>query len=186
MFTSQSGNTAEGDIIAGNQHKTVNNVYLPISPLARLYERFRASSAGQPYAAQISEQLQHYCSVDTDGDVRGLEEKLTAADRGYLLKTASRLKECASKTIMKWQTSGVAQDILTIILSNIYSEFMLHVTPAIEAGATKQEVEALISEKVIRPTAQILGDNDLMLTSTDILGLLYFLGGNCHVRWDKC
>ena len=186
MFTSQSGNTAEGDIVGGNQNKTINNVYLPPSPLTRLYERFRASSAGQPYAAQISEQLQHYCSVDTDGDVRGLEEKLTSADRKYLLKTAARLKENATKTIMKWQTSGVAQDILTFILSNIYSEFMLHVTPAIESGATRQEVDALISEKVIKPTAEILGDNDLMLTPTDLLGLLFFLGGNCHVRWDKC
>lgn len=186
MFTSQSGNIADGDIVGGNQHKTVNNVYLPTSPLTRLYERLRASGADHPYAAQISEQLQHYCSVATDGDVRGLEEKLTSAGRQYLLKTAERLKETATKTIMKWQTSGVAQDILTFILSNIYSEFTLHVTPAIESGATKQEVDALISEKVINPTLEILGDNDLMLTPTDLLGLLFFLGGNCHVRWDKC
>jgi len=186
MFTSQSGNTAKGDIVAGNQHKTVNNVYSPPSPLAKLYERFRSSGAEQICVAQISEQLQHYCSVGTDGDVRGLEEKLTAAKRQFLLKTASRLKENAAKTIMKWQTSGVAQDILTIVLSNIYSEFMLHVTPAIESSASMQEVDALISEKVINPTAALLGDNDLMLTSTDLLGLLFFLGGNCHVRWDKC
>ncbi|MCO4863726.1 hypothetical protein MKD38_18770 [Cupriavidus sp. WGlv3] len=186
MFTSQSGNTAGGDVVGGNQNKTVNNFYVPPSPLTRLYERFRISSEEQPYVAQISEQLKHYCSLDTDGDIRQLDEKLTAAKREDLIKKAERLKQSATMLIMRWQTSGVAQDILTFILGHIYSAFLLHVTPAIEAEATRQEVDALINEKVIRPTAEMLGDNDLMLTSADLLALLFYLGGNCHVRWDKC
>lgn len=186
MFTSQTGNTAEGDIVGGNQTKTVNNVFIPTSPLTRLYEKFRAANEGQPYIAKISEQLQHYCSVDTDGDVRGLEDKLTAANRQDIMRAAAILKEAATKTIMKWQTSGVAQDILTIILGQLYSAFLLNVTPAIEAGKPRTDVDALIDEKVIKPTAEMLGDNDLMLTPADILGLLFYLGGNCHVRWDKC
>jgi hypothetical protein len=44
----------------------------------------------------------------------------------------------------------------------------------------------LISEKVLAPTNAMLGENDLQITSIDVLGLLYFLGGNCHIRWDKC
>ncbi|MBQ0960222.1 hypothetical protein KAK06_14805 [Ideonella sp. 4Y11] len=186
MFTSQSGNKADGDIVGGNQTKTVTNVYASPSPLAKLYEKFRAASEGQPYIAQISEQLQHYCSVDTDGDVRGLDVKLTAADRQDLIRAASKLKEAATKIIMKWQTSGIAQDILTIILGQLYSAFLLNVTPAIEAGKSREEVDALINEKVIKPAADMLGDNDLMLSPADILGLLFYLGGNCHVRWDKC
>jgi hypothetical protein len=186
MFTSQTGNTAGGDLVGGNQTKTINNVFVPSSPLAKLYEKFRAASEELPYVAQISEQLQHYCSVDTDGDVRGLEDKLTAANRQDILRAAAKLKEAATKTIMKWQTSGVAQDILTIILGQLYSAFLLDVTPAIEAGKSRAEVDALINEKVIKPTAEMLGDNDLMLTPADILGLLFYLGGNCHVRWDKC
>ncbi|HGA6848753.1 TPA: ABC-three component system protein [Salmonella enterica subsp. enterica serovar Virchow] len=31
-----------------------------------------------------------------------------------------------------------------------------------------------------------LGENLLELTAKDLLGLLFFLGGNCHIRWDKC
>lgn len=186
MFTSQSGNTAGGDIVGGSQTKTVNNVFVAQSPLAKLYEKFRAASEEQPYAAQISEQLKHYCSIDTDGDIRGLEDKLKAANRQDLLRAASVLKESATKIIMKWQTSGVAQDILTFILGQLYSAFLLNVTPAIEAGKSRVEVDELINEKVIKPAADMLGDNDLMLTPADILGLLFFLGGNCHVRWDKC
>ena len=186
MFTSQSGNSAQGDIVGGNQHKTVYNVSGPPSPLSQLYEKFRKSVEGQPVAAQISEQLLHYCSVDTDGDVRGLDAKLLDAGRPDLRRHAALMKESATKLIMKWQTSGVAQDILTVILSELYATFILEVTPAIQAGKSREEIDALISEKVIKSASSMLGENDLMLTSRDLLGLLFFLGGNCHVRWDKC
>lgn len=186
MFTTQSGNQAHGDIVAGDQSKTIYNIVNPKSPLASLYEKFRQASEGQPIAASISEQLQHYCSRDTDGDVRGLEQKLTDAHRTDLLRAASLMKEAATKLIMKWQTSGIAQDILTVVLGELYASFILEVTPAIEAGKSREDVDALINEKVIKPTALLLGDNDLMLTARDLLGLLFFLGGNCHVRWDKC
>ena len=186
MFTSQSENTAHGDIVGGNQSKTVYNLNSPQSPLAKLYEKFRLSCEGQPIAAQISEQLNHYCSVDTDGDVRGLEDKLTAADRVYLIRAASGMKQAATKIIMKWQTSGAAQDIITFILSHLYTSFILEISPAIEAGKTKEEIDNLVNDRVIKPTWDILGDNDLGLTTRDLLGFLFYLGGNCHIRWDKC
>lgn len=185
MFTSQSGNYAAGDVVGGSQVKTVH-IHASPSPLAKLYDRFRTSTADSPYAAQIAEQLQHYCNVATDGDVRGLEEKLKASNREDQLRKASLFKERAAKLIMRWQTSGIAQDIITIVLSTIYSNFLLEVTPAIEAGKSREEVDSIINEKVITPVLHLLGDNDLGITTVDLLGMLYFLGGNCHVRWDKC
>jgi hypothetical protein len=186
MFTNQSGNQADGDVVGGNQYKSTTYNNAPPSPLARLYEKLRNENTSQPHAALISEQLQHYCSVATDGDVRGLEDKLNAAGRGDLIYEATRLKESAAKTVMKLQTSGVAQDIITFILAKLYADFLLHVKPSIEAGATRVAVDALISQHVLQPAEVMLGDNDLMLTSADLLGLLFFLGGNCHVRWDPC
>jgi hypothetical protein len=186
MFTSQNGNSALGDIVGGPQTKNITNNYASNSPFNRLYERLRSANDEHPYVAQIAEQLQHYCSQATESDIRGLEEKLIAAGRTDILLKAKRLKEVAAKTIARWQTSGVAQDILTIILGQLYADFMQHATPAIEAQKSREEVDLIISEQVVRPAAQMLGDNDLMLTSADILGLLFFLGGNCHVRWDKC
>ena len=99
---------------------------------------------------------------------------------------ASRLKEAAAKTIMKWQTSGVAQDILTLVLAQMFTNFFQHATPAIQEGASRSAVDAIIGDKVLAPASAMLGDNDLMLSQQDLLGLLYFLGGNCHIRWDAC
>lgn len=188
VVVSQKGNTTEdGDIVAGNQTKNVyNNILAPNSPLAPLYERLRAERDSAPQMAQISDQLQHYCTATTDGDVRGLEAKLKAAGRTDLLRLACELKQTATKNLMKYQTSGVAQDILTHILAKLYMEFVLQVTPAVQAQASRQEVDSLISEKVVNATFAMLGDNDLNLTPADLLGLLFYLGGNCHIRWDPC
>ncbi len=185
MFTTQSGNTAE-NIVGGNQQNHVTNNYAQQSILAPLYKRFREANANQPANEHIVDQLKHYCSVDSDGDVRGLEEKLKASGRQDLLLMATKLKEAASMKIMKWQTSGVAQEIITSILAHIHTAFTLHVVPIIQAGGNRIEVDQAISDKVIKPTEVMLGDNDLVLTHVDLLGMLFFLGGNCHVRWDKC
>lgn len=186
IVVAQNKNVAHGDIVGGSQTKTVNNFLSPGSPLAHLYEKLRAANDGQPYISEISEQLQHYCTAVTDGDVRGLHDKLSAAGRNDLIRLAAELKQTATKTLMKWQTSGIAQDILTHILAKLYMEFVLQVSPAVQAGASRQDVDALISEKVVNSTFAMLGDNDLNLTAADLLGLLFFLGGNCHIRWDPC
>lgn len=188
LVISQNRNLVEGDLIAGSQYKssTYNQVLPAASPLAKLYEKLRADNAGQVHIAEIAEQLQHYCTAVTDGDVRGLTDKLTAANRADLLRFAAELKQAATKTLMKWQTSGIAQDILTQILAKLYVEFVMQVTPAVQAGASRADVDALISDKVINATFAILGDNDLNLTAADLTGFLFFLGGNCHIRWDAC
>lgn len=184
MFTTQTGNDVEGDLVG--RDKVVNNYNTQASAILSLYSRLRAKDSENSYTSKIAHKLNHYCTVSSDGDVRGLEDKLSSSSRVDMLKMASRLKEDASKTIMRLQTSPIAQDIITLVLSQIYSNFVLQVTPAIECGASRQAIDALINDKVISPAMQMLGDNDLMITNEDILGLLFFLGGNCHIRWDKC
>lgn len=184
MSVSQSGNTAGGDIVGGDKYSGVFQA--PPNSLSRLYQILRDADKAAPYTAQIAAQLQHYCATTTSADVRGLAEKLTAGDRVDLIDDASLWKQMASMLIMKWQTSPVAQDILTHILSRLYFEFVFHARPAIQEGKSRAEVDELVSSKVIQPTYAMLGDNDLGLTYLDLMGLLFYLGGNCHIRWDKC
>jgi hypothetical protein len=186
MFVSQRGNTVEGDLVAGDQYKNENHFHAPTSPLASLYQKLRTAPASPPENRFIFDQLEHYCNAATDGDVRGLEDKLTSADRSDLIEQASRLKQFATKTVMKWQTSGTAQSILLHILGKMHTQFLLHVTPAIQEGLSRQQVDALIGEKVLQPIELMLGENDLGLQPADLLGFLFFLGGNCHIRWDRC
>lgn len=180
----QIGNTAGGDVVGGDKVEHHHYAAAPTS-LSRLYQILRDNDRAENYTSQIADQLRHYCALRS-ADVRGLDEKLKVSGRPDLIDEASELKERASKVIMRWQTSPVTQDIITHVLAKIHQGFISHIRPAIEAGRSREEVDSLIGEKVIDPTASMLGDNDLGLTPIDILGLLYYLGGNCHIRWDKC
>ncbi|MFD1711895.1 hypothetical protein FVQ98_05945 [Ottowia sp. GY511] len=184
MPTTQLGNTAGRDVIGRDK---IENTYLsPPTSLSRLYQILRDADKATPYTAQIADQLQHYCNTSTNADVRGLKEKLTAGKRQDLIDDAMQWKQKASKLVMKWQTSPAAQDILTHILAKLHTEFIFNARPAIEAEKSREEVDEIVISKVIQPTHAMLGENDLGLTYLDLMGLLFFLGGNCHIRWDKC
>lgn len=174
-------NEVEGDIVVGT--KKVYNAQ-PTS-LSHLYEILRDAEQASAHKSNIADQLQHYTAT-ASFDVRSLEVKLTEGERTDIIQEALLWKQRAAMLIARWQTSPVTQDIITHILSFIHTEFVQNIKPAIQAGQSRIAVEALISEKVLAPTNAMLGENDLQITPTDVLGLLYFLGGNCHIRWDKC
>lgn len=187
MFTSQKNNNVIGDLVAGDKIENHQHFHSPqaASAIISLYSRLRSTDQ-TAYTSQISEKLKHYCNENTNGDVRGLEEKLTSSNRQDMLQIAAMLKQDAAMLIMKYQTSPIAQDIITLVLSTIYTKFLLEVTPSIEEQKSRSIIDSLINEKVINPAIEMLGENDLLITDADVLGLLFFLGGNCHVRWDKC
>lgn len=184
MFTSQNNNNAHGDIIAGN--KTVN-IYKPSGSeeLNKLYEKLKADGIGDRSPGTFSGKLQHYLSARTDGDVRGLEEKLSASNRLDQLDFALRLKEEATKSIMLQQMSRTAQRVYVIILDELHTGFELIVTPYIQSDETRAAIDERTRE-LLKGISELFGDNPLELTIKDLHGLLYFLGGNCHIRWDKC
>lgn len=187
--TRQENNSALGDVVGGDKittHVSFNSpVALVNGQLDRLYKKFKDEQEAGVVTAGIDEALQHYISVPTDGDVRGLDEKLTAANRDSELYLAKQLKERAAKAIMRHETSRTAQKIFTVVLDELHTSFSLTTTPLIqqEAGAIAIDQSIL---HIIRGTSSSLGENVLELTMKDIWALLYYLGGNCHIRWDKC
>ncbi|MCC8684780.1 ABC-three component system protein [Xanthomonas campestris] len=183
MFTNQNHNYAHGDIVAGNKHVTFSgDGCLP--ELKRLYEKLRSDGIGDP-STGFSEDLQHYLTAKTDGDVRGLAEKLSESNRLDQLDLATELKEKATKAIMKRQMSRTAQRVYSIVLDEIHAGYSLRVSPLIESDCSRIEVDAQVIA-LLKEISSLLGENSLEISVKDLLGLLYFLGGNCHIRWDKC
>lgn len=187
MFVNQTGNRTEGDVVAGNKIQNVVTLSIPntIEELHVLYEKLKSDGVGEASDGTFCEQLEHYLSVKTDGDVRGLEQKLEVSGRLDQLDTARDLKERAVKGIMKRQTSRTAQRIYTVVLDEIHTAFDLTVTPAVQGDADRQQVDQLV-HNALQTLRSALGENLLELSIRDLHGLLYFLAGNCHIRWDKC
>lgn len=182
----QSGNrVGTGSIVGGDQKNYVTNIVRSSNrTLERLYQKL--SQEDRIIGEQdFCDKLKHYLATDTNPDIRDLETKLTESDRAELIYFATDLKEKAFKAIMKCQSSKTAQEIYALILDKIHTDFMLKITPLIQCDEDRVLVDDKIS-LVLENISEMLGDNLLDLSEKDLLGLLYFLGGNCHVRWDKC
>lgn len=187
MYTRQSDNVVAGDNAGRDviKNSTYNIISSPSSEeLALLYAKLKVDGVGDPSNSGFSYKLQHYMSVPTDGDVRGLEEKLKSSGRLDMLNFAIQQKETAAKLIMKFQSSRSAQRVFTIILDELHTIYMLTVTPVIENDGDRQSVDACINQALFT-IKSMLGENFLEFTVKDLLGLLFFLAGNCHIRWDK-
>ncbi|WP_112287315.1 ABC-three component system protein [Rahnella sp. AN3-3W3] len=188
MSIEQSGNAVtNGDIVAGNQTNQTIHQYAAKGTnreIQGLYERLKKGESGDSNSAFCAD-LEHYMSLQPEIDVRGLDAKLVESNRTDLLFLAKQMKEKAAKAIMRRQTSRTAQRIFVIILDQIHYDFIMKVTPLIEEDSPRKVVDEKIGS-IIDDLYSSLGENLLELTAKDLLGLLFFLGGNCHIRWDKC
>lgn len=130
------------------------------------------------------EDLTHYATRVEREELIGLENKLKAGHREEMLPFARATKEGILKKIKKYEHFESAQEIYACILSEIYSNFVLHVYPAIKAGKPESEVNLIIDKLVIKPVQDILGENILRILKADINGMIFFLTDNCHLKWD--
>lgn len=184
MTIRQTENIAGGDIVGGNKTVTI------VAPSAKghidvLNERYKAESGNAEGLSGFICELQHFWNRATDPDIRGLAAKLRESERSDIIHAGEVLKEKATMKIVKYQTSPSAQEIFVWALTEMYGRYLLEVTPRIQAGLGRPEIDTLINEKVIDPVLQGLGENVLHLYRDEIIGLMFFLAGNCHIRWDK-
>ena len=119
----------------------------------------------------------------------GLKRKLQ--DGGYnktAIDKACRLKQGYAKKATKYQYYEMANridDYLFAILNNRFDDY---VYPLIVNQRPLADIKQAVSEQVIIPVMKELnenGEDDIYLcyTTDDILGMLYYLTGNCHINW---
>lgn len=119
----------------------------------------------------------------------GLKRKLQ--DGGYnktAIDKACRLKQGYAKKATKYQYYEMANridDYLFAILSNRFDDY---VYPLIVNQRPLADIKQAVSKQVIIPVMKELnenGEDDIYLcyTTDDILGMLYYLTGNCHINW---
>jgi hypothetical protein len=185
IITNQTGNTVtNGDAVAGN--KTVYNNFKKETKLSSLFERLKVEHDENKTIEEVSHNLQRYSDKR---DTIGLEQKLRDGGKIDILEDASWLKEQYYKKLTRFQFFEPAQEIHAFLLGLVLEKFSNIIRPMIKEGATDTEVSRAISSEIITPimnTIQEEGCNDIMgLSSTDIDGMIYFLTGQCHIKWTK-
>ncbi|MBH8557908.1 ABC-three component system protein [Hymenobacter negativus] len=189
--------TSQDDIRAGRdnagrdiRHETTINNYSSRSAawsnklveLGMQYLEERAQNLGGH--RPLIDKLEHYSTLAEDEvEVIGLEQKLVLGGYSSLYGFAVKTKEMFVKHLTKHQFSEAAQKMYAILLVETYACFEQHVYPSIVAGLPAQQVMYLVEEHVYIYLEEKLGSNVLDLYKDEICGMLYFLTGNCHIKW---
>lgn len=115
--------------------------------------------------------------------MKTLEQKLIEADREELVEDALELKEDTVKFITMYEASNSGRYILVHILSTIATKHKAYVIPAIKTGKTRDAIDAIIDTMVIENALNILDGTGKSITTERMYGLMYYLAGNCHIKW---
>jgi len=183
--SSQDKNTVLGDQANRDINKTYNYGADSATPMRRLIERLKEERRNDTQFHETLEILRRYTEPPSGDSVQGLEEKLLAADRKDLLAFATQAKEIFAKKLYENQFSECGQEILGLLLAEVYTRFHLHVVPAIRAGRPPDEITRLAQTMVIDKVSALLEENPLRLYADDINGMVFYLTGNCHLRWSN-
>ena len=180
------GNMAARDV--NDLRGSVTNLVIqapPITELGRLYRRLAEEVEGDKVLTGYIRQLEIYTRQVQDEAVAGLEAKLSAAGRNGELDMAMAMKEAVFADIRENLFSPTYQRIAATLMGKIHEAFRTHVSPLIEAQAANSVVDAAVSKYVVEPVVlELDGCADFYDAPVQLVrGMLYFLTGNCHVRW---
>ena len=118
----------------------------------------------------------------------GLEAKLK--DGGFsqsAIDKARRLKMYFAKKSTRFQYYESAQRIDIYLFAKLCNRFDTYILPNIES-LPLSEINQMVYEMVVQPIIDEINangscDRQLCYTEDDILGMLYYLTGNCHINW---
>ena len=182
---SQKGiNTNGGDNAGGDINKTINNYPSEQSPLARLIDNLKIEIEQQDKTNDTHEMLELY-TENIDREIIGLNEKLKKANKDEkTISRAMKVKEIFSKILAERTFYKSGQKVYSELMNHIYLGFNSNVMPLIEEKAPDHKIEAAVSV-VIQDIISKIGVGCDIVSSLEIEGILYYLTGNCHIRWHK-
>lgn len=155
------------------------------SQIAVLNEKYLEECDSKTEVYEFIKALLHYTTRDTKS-LHGLEEKLLSAERDDdFIEFAKEHKELFAKRLLKRDLSLAAQRIFAYLLGKTKASFVYNVIPIIKSGANREKIDSAIYSNVLEPIFNELEDNVLDLTMDEIVGMLFYLTGNCHINWTK-
>jgi hypothetical protein len=173
-------------ITCGDVVDMFKNVSGQKNRMAVLIEKFKKERENDEVFVGIISKLQHFnTSADGNTAVEGVTSKLSKAGMDHFVSFAIHTKELYVKKLAEFQFSKSAQEIHCLLLAEVYTRFHYHVWPALCTGRTETDIAALVQQHIISPVSEMLTENVVDLYSDELSGMLYFLTGNCHIRWSN-
>lgn len=159
------------------------------SPVSRLAQRFidlKNEVANEKRFELFIDDLKQY---RTKLDGKSMSEKLLDGNFSEAeISRATKYSLAYHKKARKNRFYESAQKIDVEIFGLMVMNFETYVEPSIINGVDKTQIKELVTERVINPILEKLnteGGSDTLLnySAKDIMGMLYFLTGKCHINW---
>ncbi|HTJ48463.1 MAG TPA: ABC-three component system protein [Cyclobacteriaceae bacterium] len=176
--------SVEGDVAGGNIDKSKHFHFEgpKTSYMKMLLEKFKLEQNSNASLMEYIEDLDYYYNKKKD-DVVGLDQKLKEANRDSFVSFAIEAKDKYHRKLYRYQFSEAAQKINLHLLGLVISYFENEIKPMILKGEDEQVINSMINERLVKPLLNELDENLLGYSAHDINGMLYFLTGNCHIKW---
>lgn len=168
-----------GDFVGRDKHITNNN-YSSISPFSSILKEIRENNHSKTDAEFLQELNEFMCAYK--GDIIGLRQKLEDGNRIYSLEYAEDQKERYSKMILKSATLPLEQKLHLKLLSSIRSKFQ-PIYGLISTKCSTSEINEAL-QKLISEIEIQLEDDPLNINREGIDGIIYYLTGNCFIKWN--
>jgi hypothetical protein len=188
-LSNQSNANAGGDVVG--RDKNNKNIYINIPEkktfISRLSEQYLEQKKNDITISNIVDELQHYkLPPNSDEVLEGLEKKLENGHRKNVILIAKEYKEKFTKKLLKHEYFESAQTIYAHILSEIKVNFNNYIYPQIQESThvlSQVDINILINKYILEHIKIELEDNILDIVKEDINGMIYYLTGNCHIKW---
>lgn len=171
------------DIIDNSKNTFINEA--PKTQLGSLIEKLREQIDKDPDAAEFVESLLSWINPKNTALTRDLSEKLNACGKGHLVCDALEAKERFAKQLKKTTFNPAIQEIYACILGEVYTNFNHRIKPKIASAKEPGSIENAIADLADTITSKISNaPSSLGVGMTEVVGMLYYLTGNCHLEWD--
>ncbi|RZJ99759.1 MAG: hypothetical protein EOO43_25915 [Flavobacterium sp.] len=172
-----------------NIGKNEGSVYL--NKQTRLSKRFQRLKEEVEGDLRYDDFIDDLANFNTKLDGKSLTEKLE--DGGFSTLDIKRANE---RNLSYWKKFEMyrfyesAQRIDIEIFAKIKLNFETYIEPLIDDGRSISFIKTAVTEKIVEPILFMLnndGYDDVWLnyTSEEILGMVYFLSGKCHLNWKN-
>lgn len=159
-----------------------------VSVFRKLFEKLEREAAEDKTLTGYIRQLEVYTREVENEDVVGLGAKMRMAGRDRQVQHAAALKENVYGALKANLFSPTYQLIVATLMSKVHERFHTEIRPLIEEGADNAIIDKAVSTYVTGPFSEELEAcpqfEDVAVDY--VRGMVFFLTGNCHIRWDKC
>jgi len=168
--------------------RDINNFYPQHdAKMKALMEEYKQERSKNIEFNQVIEELDYYLNpVKSEvQNIVGLEKKLRDGQFDEYLEYAMTVKDTFYRKVEQYRLSKAAQNIFLYIMADVLTIFHQKIYPLICNYTSHDIIMSKINDEIIKVLSQKLGENVLNIFSDSITGIIYYLTGNCHIKWSK-